>query len=167
MNTTQTGVVTAPSVDADALELALEQAFNAIDVQRDRLQDFRSRTATLLGAAAIGGGFVTSVNTEADAPISEGWGGLALAAFVVQFLASIVVLWPHEFIFSRRPDWMVEKVLDGHWSNERFRAKLLRDSVGHCSENDKSIGRISFAFVVSVMAFAVAVLCSVTAFVIR
>jgi hypothetical protein len=75
--------------------LAYEASVRAIEDQARVLEDLRSRSSTLVAAAALVTGFLgEAALTRADGLEPLSWAGLAIASFVATAVAAFVVLWP-------------------------------------------------------------------------
>jgi hypothetical protein len=72
-------------------KLAVDLSRSAVNDQAARLSDLRTRAGTLLAAASIAGSFSGVTHGQFDAVVA-----LALIAYVVNLVACIYVLLPHE-----------------------------------------------------------------------
>ena len=88
-------------MDDTPYRLAYESSVRAIEDQARVLEDLRSRSATLVAAAALVTGFLgDAALTRADGLEPLSWAGLATASFIGTALAAFVVLWPVAVGFS-------------------------------------------------------------------
>jgi hypothetical protein len=82
-------------VDETPYRLAYEASVRAIEDQARLLDDLRSRSATLVAAAALVTGFLGDATlTRADGLEPLSWAGVAIASFIATAIAAFVVLWP-------------------------------------------------------------------------
>ena len=154
----------APEIDPEALTLALDHAVSAREEQSKRLESFRSRSVSLLGAVTIGGSFLAIVGDATASGINPWFGLLAAAAFVVQFGCTFHVLYPvRDFTFSFDPAWLKRKALDEGLSVDALRAKLLRGVSKGTISNDTIIDKVSRSYSWAQLAFLGAVMASVLA----
>ena len=135
------------------LRLALDDAWRAIDVQRDQLGEIKSRTIALLSVATIAVGLLGDrAFLEGDQP--SRWGYVTLGAFCVLSLAAVSVSVPQRWSFARKPSALSWYPHSGKTIDE-MRSGLLADAAEHFQTHERKLKRLSVAQVASVLAVGV------------
>jgi hypothetical protein len=101
----------APSQDqADAYELAYDEAVRALSQQQGVLDGFRSRAGILLSAAAIATSFLGGQALRATPSV---WSWVAIACFAGLAVSALVILWPRQdWAFAAVPSEIITSYIE-------------------------------------------------------
>src|SRR5687767_5816448 len=105
----QSGAV--PSENADAYQLAYDEAVRALSQQQSRLDSLRTRAGILLSAAAIATSFLGGKALEERAPTWWSWTGVG--AFAALSVFALLILWPRdEWKFAASPRELIQDYIE-------------------------------------------------------
>lgn len=118
----------SPPIDGYAL--ALEEARRALDEQERAVAELRSRAGTLISAATIATSFL-GAPFVADRQLAAA-GTIAIAAFVLLSLATLVLLSPRwAFEFSLAPEFVIATFAEPIASKAPPPSRLRREMAMH------------------------------------
>lgn len=95
----------------ERLAVVYDEAVRALDRQAAAVDELRSRSATVLGAAALVAGFLGPEALERN-PRLNAWVVLAGAAFAAIAVAVGFVLFPRRWTFTSSPRSMIQEYID-------------------------------------------------------
>jgi hypothetical protein len=108
---------------ADSVErLAYDEAVRGVEAQRASLDALRTRTGTLLAAAALVTTFIGGRALRGD---NSAWTTVAIVTFVAVVVSSFVVLLPWKLHFALPPSRLIEDYVDP--DPQATPAAMLRD----------------------------------------
>lgn len=142
----------------DLYRLAYDEARHRLDAQEKAVDEIRSRSGILIGAATIVTSFLGSRTPDAGSLSSVGW--LAIGAFVVCVGLSLLCLRPRDdwwFYFGSRDlinDYIKNDPLESLSATYEDLAKHLEDNHG---KNAEKLKTLYSAFLWSAIALAVEV----------
>lgn len=140
--TTSAATASNPRSPGDSIEkLAYDEAVRGIDVQRDSVDNLRTRAGTLLAAAALVTSFLGGQALRD--PIEPGvWAVVALAAFVLVAAGAIVVSLPWKFDWFFDPNELVRDYVDD--DAQMSTPEVLRDlALHHATARERNECRIN------------------------
>lgn len=124
---TSARVPTLPFALSDRVEkLAYDEAVRGVEAQRASLDALRTRTGTLLAAAALVTTFIGGRALKGD---NSAWTTVAIVAFVGVVICSFVVLLPWRFHFALAPSQLVVEYVDS--DPQAKPTEMLRDLALH------------------------------------
>jgi len=149
--------------DDTPYRLAHEASVRAIEDQAAVLESLRSRAGTMFAAAAIVTSFFGSqALTEAGVDLQP-WSlvGLAVAAFVLTGLFTILILWPFDFWFSVSATEMLDIVEDREpeqpvTGREAYRELALRLELNY-DHNAPVVKRLIWLFRLAILCLGIEV----------
>ena len=122
-----------PSGDPRGYELAYQEGVRRLNHQESSVDELRSRSGTLLAAAAL----ATSFLGAAALPEGEPWTTpvmVAVGAFVATIVACLVVLWPkQDWRFVNDPTRVIGDYVEGE--PPASVAEIHRDLALHAEDN--------------------------------
>lgn len=156
-----------PTGDPRGYELAFQEGVRRLEHQESSLDELRSRSGTLLAAAAL----ATSFLGAAALPDGQPWTTpvlVAVGAFVATIVACLVVLWPkHDWRFVNDPT----KVIGDYVEDEppatmpEIHRDLALHAESNATHNDTKLRWLYWAFdaaavglLVQVLAWLIAIL---------
>lgn len=146
-------LITLTSVDAITERIVFDESVRVLASQEEVLAGLRARGGTLLAAASLVTAFLApaAFGAEVGGAVArefDGWAWGATAAFVGVVGATLVVLWPYEWVFGHSSHDLMDKLLDPKPPADE--ATVLRhlayyNDVNHTANADK-LGWLFLAF---------------------
>ena len=100
------------NADKDILyRVAYDEAVRALSEQQAVIDSLRTRAGILLSAAAITTSFLGAQALDGGDSGLAVW--LAMTSFVSVALASLAILWPHEWEFTTNPQDVIQTYIEG------------------------------------------------------
>ena len=156
-----------PSGDPRGYELAYQEGVRRLDHQESSVDELRSRSGTLLAAAALAASFLGS----AAIPDGQPWTTpvcVGLVAFVATIGACLLVLWPrHDWHFVNNPTMVIGDYVEAEppAGIAEIHRELALHAESNATHNDKKLRWLYWAFdaaalglLVQVLAWLVAIL---------
>lgn len=120
--------------------LAYEESLRQLEVQREAVDGLRTRSGTLLAAAALVTTFLGGQALARSGDISSyAWSGIGL--FVAACVCSILVLFPWNFSWGEKTNSLVSEYVD---DDEMTGKQMLRDlALKHRTSRENNEGRLT------------------------
>jgi hypothetical protein len=137
-------------VEDPRLRVALEEAWKAIDVQRDQVGEVKSRAIALLSIATLTVGLFGDRTVLGDDGVS-GWAIAVGVGFAVLLVCAVWVSVPRRWRFARRPA-SLRWYPDNAKTIDEMRSGLLADAVQDFEDHDTVLRQVRFVQTLSVVA---------------
>lgn len=133
------------------LRLALDESWAAIGLQKDQLDEIKSRSITLVSVGTVAIGLFGGEDLLGDGGLPCGWGLVVLVGFVLLVLSAIAASVPRKWCFSRNPAVLAAYPESGKTIDE-MRSGLLRDACKHFADNQRQLNQLRIFQVISPVA---------------
>lgn len=143
-------------MDNDVSRIAYDASVRAIQDQAGVLDSLRTRAGTVFAAAALVSSFLGGQALRESAHLDV-WSltTVAIAAFVVSALLTLLILWPFEFRFSLSAGALLDAVEDHEEHGGTSAAELLevlaRQLEWRYDENANKVRRLLWAFEAAIL----------------
>jgi hypothetical protein len=134
-------------------QIAYDNAIRALDKQERVLEELRARTGVLLAAASLAVSLLGDSAFEGSRPVLVVV--VALAAFVLAFAASLIVLLPREFVFALEGARVYEELFAFRDDPAEVHRHLAYDMQRFWMKNNERMAPVRWALRIAAWSLAV------------
>ena len=125
------------------LKLGLDEVWRSITFQANQVDSIKARSGAALTVAGV---LIALSSSNAFLQHkAHFWDWAAIIAFIGEVVAVVVVMWPRDWVFDRRPD-----ALRWYWENgqtyDQMMAGLFADAERHHRANEDTLDGMEIAF---------------------
>lgn len=137
-------------------QIAYDNAIRALDKQEKVLEELRARTGVLLAAASLAVSLLGGRAFDDHGPVVLLV--VALAAFVLSFAMSLIVLWPRRFVFDIDGPLVYERLYDVRHDTAEIHRTLAYQLQRFWNGNNALLAPVERAFRIAASSLVVEVI---------